>query len=85
MTSNAILDRSSGALGYQPDGPRYGTQEWCDWRNATMPREDIEWVVGKNGCFLQDRQSWSEARRKEIERDHEHQRQIWMRNQNRLA
>lgn len=37
-------------------------QAWCDFRNQSMPRQDIEWFIDANGnCRLRDKDSWSRA------------------------
>lgn len=73
MTSNPLAARRS--TGYQPEGPPYGTQEWCDWRNSIMPRTDIEWMVGDSGCYLRDRPEWTHRHSEHIARTAEDERQ----------
>lgn len=56
-------------------GPAYGTQEWCDWRNQTMTRTDIEWVLdGRGGAYLRDVPAASAARTRELQANAERDR-----------
>lgn len=60
-------------------GPRYGTQDWCDWRNSTMERNDIEWALdGKGGAYLRDRADWTAHHTKELARSAEEERRRWI-------
>lgn len=54
----------------------YGdAQVWCNWRNETMTRRDVRWIVAPSGVpVLVDDEDWSAANaradsdRKEAER-----------------
>lgn len=59
-------------------GVRFGTQEWCDVRNATMHRDDIEWVCdGKGGAFLRDKPEWTRKHTQEMKRAYDDDRARW--------
>jgi len=63
----------------QYSGPIYGTQEWCDWRNDGMARNDIEWVLdGKGGAYLRDIPAFTEHHTKELARAAEQERRKWI-------
>ena len=60
-------------------GHAYGTQAWCDWRNDQMSRNDCEWVLdGRGGCYLRDRNGWTEAHTRQMAEDRERQRERWI-------
>lgn len=79
MTTNPLaLRRSNG--GDRPfHGPTYGTQEWCDWRNQTMARNDIEWVLdGHGACYLRDIPAFTQHHTKALARSAEQERRKWI-------
>jgi len=79
--TNPLTARRAAARDYEPAGPRYGTQEWCDWRNSVMPRTDIEWALGEGGCYLRHRQAWSLNHTRDLERKSEQDRRDWQHRQ----
>lgn len=70
------MAHSGGPCG-NPDCPcMYTTiQEWCDHRNAVMPRQDVRWIVDATGkAMLSDNPDWSLRRKIEISRHDEDER-----------
>ena len=49
-------------------------QRWCDHRNASLPRNDVEWVVTPTGLQLRDKPSWTAANAKRIAKEAERER-----------
>jgi hypothetical protein len=77
MTTNPLALRRTTSFEHF-SGPLYGTPEWCDWRNNTMERQDIEWTTdGKGGAFLRHRQDYSVALTRELETKAERDRQAF--------
>lgn len=81
MTNPLMLHRGGGTGG-PPRGPRAGTQEWCDHRNANMQRNDIEWAMGPGGPYLRDLDWFTPANTKHIALKAEDERQRWIARQN---
>jgi len=79
MTGN----RLSGAATQQTyTGPTYGTQEWCNWRNATMHRDDIEWALDHTGrAYLRDKPEWSAKHTRDRQAAYQADRERWKRAQ----
>lgn len=63
------------------DRPYRTPQEHVDWLNATCTRPDIEWLLGENGAFHRDKQSWTARRTRELETKAEQSRTQWKRAQ----
>ena len=58
---------------------KYGTQEWCDWRNSTRTRNDLEWVIdGRGGAYLRDVAGWASAHTRTLAQAAEKERHRWI-------
>lgn len=54
-------------------------QQLADRYNAALTRNDIEWAVNSSGgLYLRDREDWQAHHTKEIEREQERERRIWL-------
>lgn len=63
MTGNRLINRRE-----EFDAPpTISAQQWCDQRNASMHRDDIEWFVTHDGqTALRDRADWQAKRTREM-------------------
>lgn len=74
MTSNPLANRRAAPRETYA-GLTFGTAAWCEDRNRTMARKDIEWVPDeKGGAYLRDKPSVSAARMEEGKRAAERER-----------
>lgn len=68
MSQNPLSLRPAATGNQKMDHCPYGysdPQAWCDWRNGTMARSDVRWIVGELGTpMLVDREDWSVAHAK---------------------
>lgn len=82
MTNNPLARRRAEPDAYDAP-PAMSAQQWCDQRNASMHRDDIEWFVTHDGqTALRDRADWQAAHTRDLARKAEADRRDWMHRQN---
>ena len=79
--ANPLRLHQGGGSGHT-GGPPAGTQQWCDWRNSVMVRNDIEWIMGSNGPLLTSRAGYAESLTKQLADRAEDDRQKWIHRHN---
>lgn len=82
MTTNPLARCREAPDAYAPP-PAMSAQQWCDQRNASMPRHDIEWFVTHDDqTALRDKISWQAGHTKQLARKAEVERRDWIHRQN---
>ena len=76
MTNPLMERRPSPGYGR----PAYGSQEWCNWRNAVMDRREVEWALNESGQpYLRYTDAFTARNSRDMADRAERDRQAWKR------